>query len=104
MLDVKAWLETLTLKVEEEKFSRAPSLPYIIFTEKRNIVGADLKVCIANRNISVELYSNKIDKEVESNIETLLRDKSIEYEKYRTWIGSEEYFQTVYDFNLIEKI
>lgn len=103
MLDVKAWLETTGMKVAEVSFTKPPPLSYIVFLENRNVRGADNKNLIADRELSIELYSAKIDREAEQKIEDLLNEKSIEYSKDRTWIDSENFFQTVYDFNLLEK-
>jgi len=104
MLDIKTWLETTGLKAAEEKFSKPPALPYIIFTEETKVGGADNKNCLADRSLTAEMYSEFINREAESKIEGLLNEKSIEYKRNRTWIDSERYYQTVYDFNLIEKI
>jgi len=95
MLDIKPWLEITGYKVAEERFLKPPAFPYIIFTEEINISGADNKI---------ELYSEKIDKISEKKIEDLLNGKAIEFKKDRTWIESEKFFQTVYDFSLTEKI
>lgn len=103
MLDIKTWLETTGMKAAEECFKNPPPLPYINFTDETRISGADDKNCIADRNISIELYSNKINHEAEQLIENLLNEKAISYKRDRTWIDSEKYFQTVYDFELIEK-
>lgn len=104
LTDVKAWLEDTGMKVEEEQFPKPPPLPYILFNEDIDVSGADNKNCIANRNVTIELYSGKIDKIAESKIEVLLNKKSIQYKKNREWIDSERFFQTIYDFELIEKI
>lgn len=103
MLDIKTWLEGAGMKVAEERFLKPPALPYIVFNEGTNVGGADIKNCIAKITISVELYSDKINKDAEGKIEVLLNEKFIEYTKNRTWIETEMFFQTVYDFNLIEK-
>lgn len=104
LTDVKKLLETTGLKVAETCFLKPPALPYILFTDNVKVTGADKKTCISNRDITVELYSSKIDREKEKLIENLLNEKSIEYEKNRVWVDSEGFFQTVYDFFLIEKI
>ena len=104
LTDVKTWLETTTYKVAEEYFKEPPKPPYIIFIEESDVGGADDKNCIAERKISIEMYSLKIDKIAEKAIENLLNEKAIKYKRYHTWIESEEFFQTVYDFNLVEKI
>lgn len=104
MLDIETWLETTGLKVAEEHFIKPPPLPYIIFTENNDVSGPDDKNCIADRNISIELYSAKIDRVSEVKIENLLNLKAIQYSKDRIWIDSETLFETVFDFNIIEKL
>lgn len=103
MLDIETWLETTELKVSEEQFIKPPPLPYIIFMENTDVSGADNKNCIASRDLSVELYSSKVDHASEKLIEDLLNTKAIGYVKDRTWLDTEMMFQTVYDFNFVEK-
>lgn len=103
MLDIETWLETTGLKVTEERFINPPPLPYIVFTENNDVSGADDKNCIADRSISIELYSIKIDKVSEAKIENLLNLKAIKYSKDRIWIDAETLFETVFDFNIVEK-
>jgi hypothetical protein len=104
MLEIKTWLETTGMKVAEERFLKPPALPYIVLLDETDVSGADDKNCIADRKISIELYSDKINKIAEQAIGNLLNEKAIEYKKNRIWIDSEKFFQTVYDFKLIEKI
>lgn len=104
MLDIKSWLETTEMKAAEELFFKPPALPYIVFNQSQGSGGADLSNCISSRSVSVELYSNVINREAEQKIEDLLNEKAIEFKMDRTWIDNQKYFQTVYDFNLLEKI
>lgn len=104
MLNIESWLETTGLKVTEEKWREPPTLPYVIFTESENVRGSDVKNSIIERNIGVELYSGIIDRISEGKIDTLLNEKAIEYSKERIWIDNQGMFETVYAFNLIEKI
>ena len=104
MIKIKEWLETTRLNVAETCFKKAPKLPYIIFTMDENSSGADNQLCICDRDIIVELYSDIINREKEKLIEDRLKEKSINYSKSRTWIDSEKFFQTSYDFNLYEKM
>jgi|SRR5665647_1212091 len=102
--EIKAWLETTTMKVAEDRFLKPPALPYIVFADSVDVSGADNINNVTSRNISVEMYSATIDRNSEQKVEDLLNTKGISYTKYRTWLGTEMFFQTVYDFNLIEKI
>lgn len=102
-INVKEMLEETGLKVAENCFLSPPTLPYIVFLEDSNCSGADNKICILERDITVELYSSRINREKENELEEILIKNSIEFSKDRTWIDSEKIFQTVYDFNLYEK-
>ncbi|MDU2291404.1 MAG: hypothetical protein E7D69_15200 [Clostridium celatum] len=102
-INVKAMLEETGLKVAENCFLKPPALPYIVFLENSNFSGADNKICLLKRDITVELYNSKINREKEKEVEEILIKNSIEFSKERTWIDSEKIFQTVYDFNLYEK-
>jgi len=103
MLDIETWMNTTGLKVAEERFLKPPPLPYIIFRESNAVSGADDKNCIADRGISIELYSLKIDHVSESLIENLLNNKSINFKNDRIWIDTQMMFMSVYNFNLVEK-
>lgn len=104
MLDIKQWVQSTGMKVAENCFLKPPAFPYIIFLEDVKVNGADNKNCLAGRDITIELYSDRINREAEKNIIDLLDEKGIDYTKNRTWVDSEKFFQTVYDFNLKEKI
>ncbi|WP_066679319.1 hypothetical protein [Clostridium septicum] len=103
MLDVKELLKKTGLKVEETSFLKAPPLPYIIFLEDIEELGADIKNNIVERDITVEFYSSRIDKERENVIEDLLREKLIKFRKDRVYIDSQKFFETIYTFSLYEK-
>jgi len=103
MLDIKEWLEAIGLKVSEEEFSMPPPFPYIIFRDATGISGSDNRNCIADRGISVELYSLKVDHISEQSIENLLNEKPVSFKRDRVWIDTEKMFETIYDFNFVEK-
>lgn len=103
MTDIKALLEQAGMPVAELSFRKSPKLPYLIFDVREECGGADYKINIFNRDVTVELYSAKVDKTAEENIEKILREKSIHYSKERIWITKDEFLQTIYDFSLVEK-
>jgi hypothetical protein len=103
MLAIETWLEATGLKVSEERFLKPPPLPYIVFTENKDVSGSDDKNCIASRDVSIELYSLKVDHPSEDLIESLLNEKAISFKRDRIWLDTEMMFETVYDFNLVEK-
>lgn len=101
-INVKSWLETTLMKVSQNRFLTPPPLPYVVFLADATVGGADGKNNVAIRQISVELYSKNIDLTAEQKIENLL--DAISYSKSTIWIQTEMFFQTVYDFELIEKL
>lgn len=103
MLVIETWLESTGLLVSEERFLKPPPLPYIVFTENKDVSGSDGKNCIASRDISVELYALKVDHPSEDLIESLLNEKAISFKRDRIWLDTEMMFETIYDFNLVEK-
>lgn len=103
MLNVKTWLETTGLKVAEESFFKAPALPYIVYMETRNVNGADDVNLKVQRTLTIELYSSEIDLINEEKIEDLLDGKAFSYQKDRSWIASDSFYQTVYEFVITER-
>lgn len=106
MLDIKTWIESAGFpdKVADTMFLEPPSYPYCLFLDNTAFRGADLKNCIADRDITIELYTEFVDTDSENKIEKILNDSNYQFEKSRAWIESEKHFQTVYDFNFTEKI
>lgn len=103
MLNIETWLETTGLKAAEKRFIKSPPPPYILFSDDTQVSGADNKNCIADRSISIELYSLKVDHVLEKSIEDLLNEKAIQFKRDRIWIDTEMLFSTIYDFNFVEK-
>ena len=103
MLDVKKLLEQTGLKIGEVAFLKPPALPYIIILEDKEELGADQLNNIINRNLTIEFYSEKINKEKEAEIENLLKSKSLKFKKERVYIDSQKIFETIYTFSIYEK-
>lgn len=104
LTNVKTWLDTTGYKVAEDRFLHPLALPYIVFSVSCIVSGADSKNCIADRDVSIELYAERIDPVAESTVENLLDAKGIPYTKERIWIETETFFQTLYGISLIEKL
>jgi len=104
LTDIETWLETTGMKVAEVCFiNTPPPLPYINFIDNSETSGPDDLNCIADREISIELYSSKIDKVSEGKIEVLLNEKAIKYSKEHVWITTTKIMSTIYGFSLTEK-
>ena len=67
---------------------------------------------IIDSDVSVELYTSKIDQELEKKVKKVIiddilsvsnNDDEIEISQNREYIESEQMYMTTFDFNLIEK-
>ena len=83
MLDIKNFLERTGMKVAENCFLKPSALPYIVFLDNTSISGADDKNCLLDRDIIVELYSEKINKEKAKNQLTFQNEFIIINERHR---------------------
>lgn len=104
LTDIKTWLETTGMKVAEVCFKKPPIFPYICFLDNTETIGSDEKNYIADRNITIELYDEKINKDTEKKITDLLDTRGIEYKRDSTWVQTEEMFETTFEFKFTEKI
>lgn len=103
MLDVKAWLEQAGEPVADTSFlpDDLVTLPYICFLDKQQCEGADLKKDLINHSLTVERYSETSnDNEA---LEKLFDDKNIKYMKERLWLPDQFEFETIYNFDLLER-
>lgn len=102
MRDIKSWLETTGLKAKENHYTVPPPLPYLVFLIEETRRGADGVNNICARSVTIELYSAEIDHTSESKVESLLT--GIEYAKERIWLTESKWFESIYSFDLVEKI
>lgn len=103
MLDVQAWLENTELSVKRLRFLKPPSFPYIVWLESSETRGADDKNLIKSRNITVELYF-ETESDAEVKVEALLNALPVEFSKDTVWLESEKMYETIYNFELEEKL
>lgn len=102
---VKEILNAIGIPYKQTRFLKAPSQSYIIYLHDYKVRGADHKNLIKENDITLELYSYSKDEKSESLIEDELNERNIEYKKQSPyWIDSEQLYQTIYEFNYIEKV
>ncbi len=74
-----------------------PNLPYIIyFVDSVDEVGADNKVKYKENRYIIELYTANKSVTTEEILEKILDDNNIFYEKFESYIDSENMFQIAY--------
>ncbi len=65
-----------------------------------NNLGADSKIYYKTENVQLELYTRKRELKICKEVERILSDNYIYYEKYETYIDNEKLYQTVYLFEI----
>jgi hypothetical protein len=83
-------------------FTATPAIPFITYlVVYSSNFNADNTVYKKVDNIQIELYTNKKDLAVESNLETILNNNSLPYDSTETYIESEGLFQKIYEVRLV---
>jgi len=80
--------------------------PYIIYlVPNTEPITADSKIVSEVNSFRVELYMQKRDRSVEKNLEQIFAENKIIYaDKTRVFIQSENMFETIYEFEMEEKV
>lgn len=96
-------LKTLDIPFRYKVFGETPTPPYIVYyADKESRYGSDDMNLLAEREIIIELYTDKKDLEIESKIDKLFENYS--FVKYENYIDSERMFETAYHVTFIDKI
>ena len=61
---------------------------------------ADGKVYYKINEVHIELYTDAKDPEVESNVEAVLDEHGIFYDKTEAWIDTEKLYEVLYSFQM----
>ena len=87
------------------RFIKPPAGTYAVWTDDIETDGPDgAPPCIFRHSPSVELYAPKPDPQAEAALEAQLSARGLHWTKQdRYWIQSEGLYQTIYDFDYIEK-
>jgi hypothetical protein len=102
ILTKAGFIENKTFK--ETRFLKPPTTSYCVYFDSITRRGADAKNLIKEHSYTIELYAYTKDAEAEAKIEQALDEYAIPYEKLeRTWLDSESLYQTVFNFDFIEK-
>ena len=89
---------------KETRFLKPPQATYAVYIDSFTRRGGDGVNLIKEHTYTIELYSYNADPTAEAEIEKMFDMLGIEYEKSeRYWLDTEQLYQVVYTFNLIEK-
>lgn len=89
---------------KETRFLTPPKVTYCVYFDSYDRRGSDDQNLLKEHSVSIELYAYKPDSKSEAKIESVLDALGIEYEKTeRFWLETEQLYQTIFNFDYIEK-
>lgn len=97
-------LKTLKIPVAYLKFNKPQQLPFAVYYESgTEIKGADNYNLYRDVTITIELYTELKQPQLERQIEALFRDREIE-KSSDTYLKEEDMYMTVFSFDTIQYI
>ena len=101
---VKLLLEGL-IPYKEVRFLTPPKDTYAVYFDDVDFYGADDLIKIMQHDVRIEVYSEKIDHELELQIETKMRGLKLEFTKgERNWLNDIRRYMLVYYYTYTEKL
>lgn len=103
-MDIREYIERETgLPTAEVAFTKPQKLPFIAILDRTDEDGDDYHARVMSHDLTVELYTERIDHEHEKKLEAAFTKQNWKISKDRTWIQSEKMFETIYNTNFMEK-
>lgn len=99
--EIYSKLKSLNIPVAYDHFNSAQTPPFCVYTISDDISGADLKNMLRNRSVRLELYTDKKNETLETEVENLFNE--YEMSKETIWIQSENMFETIFSFDIYMK-
>ncbi|WP_316270332.1 hypothetical protein [Claveliimonas bilis] len=103
MPELKKILEQLKLPITYLKWAvgQVPDLPYIVYYADEDVgFFADDIVYYEGYAVTIELYTEKKDMELEERVKELLRENHIAYETYEDYLETEDMFLKAYEIEI----
>ena len=80
----------------------APDLPYVVFHyPSSNDFGADNENYVSIDNLAIELYTENKDFTNESNVEAVLSQNGLFFDKTETYLNTEHMYMVLYEIQII---
>lgn len=101
--ELKDKLKTLDLPIAYRCFAvgQVPELPYIVYYADEDIAFyADDIVYYEGYAVTIEVYTEKKDMELEKKVKQLLNDNGLPYESYESFLDSENMYLKAYEIEI----
>lgn len=101
--ELKDKLKTLDLPIAYRCFAvgKVPELPYIVYYVDEDIgFYADDTVYYEGYAVTIEVYTEKKDMELEKKVKQLLNNNGLPYESYESFLDSENMYLKAYEIEI----
>lgn len=101
--ELKDKLKALNLPIAYRCFAvgQVPELPYIVYYADEDIAFyADDIVYHEGYAVTIEVYTEKKDMELEKKVKQLLNDNELPYESYESFLESESMYLKAYEIEI----
>lgn len=101
--ELKDKLKSLKLPIAYRCFAvgKVPKLPYIVYYADEDIAFyADDIVYHEGYAVTIEVYTEKKDMELEKKVKQLLNDNGLPYESYESFLDSENMYLKAYEIEI----
>ena len=101
--ELKKELESLNLPIAYRCFApgQVPKLPYLVYYADEDIgFCADDIVYYEGYGVTIEIYTERKDLELEKRIKQLLNEKGLSYESYESFLNSENMYLKAYEIEI----
>ena len=102
--DIVAMIQDMDMPWAYHHFAEgeSPEAPFLVFLyPASDNFSADGRVYVKFNELNIELYTKKKDPEAELQVEDVLDDNGLFYQKSETFIESENLYEVIYEMRLV---
>lgn len=103
--DIMSILSEINLPFAYDHFAEgeSPDPPFVLFLfPSSDNFSADNKVYQKINNLRIELYTERKQPNIETQVETVLDTHEIFYDKTEVWIAEERLFEVIYEMEVLQ--
>ena len=101
--ELKALLDSTGIPVTYYQWGegKAPDLPYIVYYADEDVgFCADDRVYSEEIGVTIEVYSNQKDLNLEAQMKDILNNNNLPYESYESYLDDEKMFLKAFEINI----
>lgn len=97
-------LSAAGIPYRKTRFLQPQTGDYIVYNDSIETDGGDRELLLYRHSITAEVYTSAPAPETEARLETAFAENGVHFEKQEAfWLQKDQRYQTVYEFEYIEK-